>query len=212
MCAKPFYEHPERWAERLKDLFARHGAQVAVIGGLAALHYRAEPRHTVDADFLINQLGDLDAALRAEGFAINVFTEDDGSPYLVNGTSPDGMHLDIYVAQTEFEHEVLARRSEDGYASVEDLIIYKLIAWRPQDRDDIAQILANCPMLDAERVVLWAERWEVTERWSEATDEVLHPFPEPTPVLPREYPPMQEPNREPSWYPEPPGPRRGMHM
>ena len=97
-----------------------------------------------------------------------MFTQSDGSPYLVNGTSPDGMHLGVYVAQTEFEHEVLSRRSVDGSASVEDPIIYKLIAWRPQDRDDIAQILATGPDLDTKHVVRWAERWEVSERWSEA--------------------------------------------
>ncbi|MHB8246259.1 MAG: DUF6036 family nucleotidyltransferase [Acidimicrobiales bacterium] len=212
MCAKPYYDHPERWAERLKDLFARHGAQVVVIGGLAALHYRAEPRHTVDADFVIDRLRDLDEALRVEGFTVNVFTEDDGSPYLMNGTSPDGMHLDVYVAQTEFEHEVLARRTVDGYASVEDLIVYKLIAWRPQDRDDIAQIIVNCPVLDTERVALWAARWEVTERWSEAAAWTLHPSREPTPALSKEHPPAPEINRDPSWYPEPPGPRRGMRL
>jgi hypothetical protein len=78
------------------------------------------------------------------------------------------MHLGVYVAQTEFEHEVLSRRSVDGSASVEDPIIYKLIAWRPQDRDDIAQILATGPDLDTKHVVRWAERWEVSERWSEA--------------------------------------------
>ena len=62
LSAKPFYDHPALSAERLKDLFALHDVRVAIIGGLAALHYRAEPWHTVDADFVINRLGDLDDA------------------------------------------------------------------------------------------------------------------------------------------------------
>jgi len=78
------------------------------------------------------------------------------------------MHFDVYVAGTRFEQSVLARRNERGYVSPEDLIVYKLMAWRSQDRDDIAEVLAADLELDTGYIEHWAGQWEVLDRWQEA--------------------------------------------
>lgn len=62
----------------------------------------------------------------------------------------------------------MERRGADGYVSVEDLIVYKLLAWRPQDRDDIAEVLAAGHELDTRYIEHWAAQWEVLDRWEEA--------------------------------------------
>lgn len=61
-------------------------------------------------------------------------------------------------------------RNQRGYVSVEDLIVYKLMAWRPQDRDDIAEVLAVGHELDTGYIEYWAGEWEVLDRWQQAVD------------------------------------------
>ena len=135
---------------------------------MAAIEYRLHPRHTVDIDCVVNHLGVLVEELERRGIELRVLREEDGSPYLVQGTTPDGMHFDVYVAGTRFEQSVLARRNERGYVSPEDLIVYKLMAWRSQDRDDIAEVLAADLELDTGYIEHWAGQWEVLDRWQEA--------------------------------------------
>ncbi len=51
----------------------------------------------------------------------------------------------------------------------EDVIVHKLIAWRPRDRDDIASILDAGLALDVTYIEHWASEWEVLDRWRAAT-------------------------------------------
>lgn len=143
------------------------GVECVVIGGLAALRWRAKPRKTMDADFVVNQLGELDKALSEAGFSFRILFEQDGAPYLINGTTPDGMHLDIFITSTPFEQDVL-KHAIGIYASPEDVIIYKLIAWRPQDRDDIKSIFESGRELDVNYIAHYAEEGGVTDRWQQA--------------------------------------------
>lgn len=45
-----------------------------------------------------------------------------------------------------------------------DLIVYKPLAWRPQDRDDITEVLAAGHDLNTRYVEYWAGEWDVLER------------------------------------------------
>lgn len=164
---KQFYEHPERWLPIIEQECKQLGLKCVVIGGLAAIQWRDEPRDTVDADFVVSQLGELDKVLTEAGFSIRLSLNDDKTPYLINGTTPDGMHIDIYIASTPFEQDVLTR-AVGVYSSPEDIIIYKLMAWRPQDRDDIKSILVSGRELDVDYIAHYAEVWDVTDRWQEA--------------------------------------------
>jgi hypothetical protein len=71
------------------------------------------------------------------------------------------------LASTAYHREALAR-AEDGSLAVEDVIIAKLIAWRPRDRDDIREILATDPDLDHGYIDEWCVAWEVVDRWTES--------------------------------------------
>lgn len=134
---------------------------------MAAIGYRAVPRETVDLDFVVDRLDELPTSLGARGLRFRLLRESDGDPYLLQGETPDGMHFDIYVAGTDFERAALDR-SKEHVASAEDIIVYKLLADRPHDRDDIDQILTAHPEVDRRYVASWADEWEVTERWHEA--------------------------------------------
>lgn len=107
-------------------------------------------------------------AMEADGFSAQVETEPgEPSPYVVF-IRGKGMQVDALRAETPFQMSVL-RRAENGIATAEDIIVFKLLAWRTRDKDDIRSILAAGHDLDEGHIELWAAEWEVTERWGEAT-------------------------------------------
>ena len=63
---------------------------------------------------------------------------------------------------------VALERAVDHVITVEDVIVHKLIAWRPRDRNDIASILEGEPTLDEAYIEQWASTWDVMDRWREA--------------------------------------------
>ncbi len=96
------------------------------------------------------------------------------------------MHFDIYIAGTPFEQEVLATKDSTGTASAEAIIVYKLIAERPQDIDDINSILEKHPNLDGldvTKIERWAKYSGVIDGWRKFADrhqtQTLEPLPEP---------------------------------
>lgn len=148
--------------ERLEAL----GLEPVLIGALAAARYRLAPRATTDVDFLVRRLGDLVDVMRGEGYDVHVMAEPGEEPYVVF-IRGGGVKVDVLVAETDYQREALDR-AVDGVLTVEDVIVHKLLAWRPRDRDDIASILATGRPFDEAYVTRWAEAWEVTDRWEEA--------------------------------------------
>jgi hypothetical protein len=72
---------------------------------------------------------------------------------------PTGVDLDISFAWSTFEHEALAACTMTDFGNVsvpmsspEDLIVFKAIAARPKDVEDVQALLALYPKLDAARV------------------------------------------------------------
>ena len=51
---------------------------------------------------------------------------------------------------------------------VEDVLIHKLLAWRPRDRDDVRSILSVGHALDERYIERWADDWQVIDRWRAA--------------------------------------------
>jgi len=87
--------------------------------------------------------------------------------------------VDVLAAATDFEREAVLQAVERplGRRSArvvrrEHLIVYKLIAWRDRDRQDVHDVIATARAagapLDLELVRRWAREWEVEERWAEA--------------------------------------------
>jgi hypothetical protein len=158
---------PWDYVDRARDRLRSVGAEPVVIGALAAMRYRNEPRATTDVDFLVTSLDGVAEVLAAEGLAVREVRDDDGNPYVVFARG-DGIEIDALLTETDYQHEAHAR-AVDGYLTVEDVIVHKLIAWRPRDRDDIDSILAAGHRLDREYVDRWAAAWHVGDRWVEAT-------------------------------------------
>ncbi len=149
-----------------RELLTELGVEPVGIGALAALRYRADPRVTTDADFLVRSLAGVAEAARGRGLHARVVTDDDGEPYLVL-IRGDGVAVDVLLAETEYQRVAMSR-ALDGWLTVEDVIVHKLIAWRDKDRDDIASILSTSPVLDEAYIEHWAAEWEVGDRWAAA--------------------------------------------
>ena len=148
------------------EILDRVGGAWSLVGGLAALRYRATPRMTVDADFLAEPHPDLAAAFRAEGYDVTEVADPGESPHLlvVRGK---GDVIDVLLAVVDYQ-DVALRRAVDHVLTVEDVLVHKLIAWRPRDRNDIASILETDPDLDEAYLREWVDRWGVGDRWQEA--------------------------------------------
>ena len=82
---------------------------------------------------------------------------------------------DLFVALDNFQKEALGRRRtvelDAGFRtevlSPEDLLIYKLIAWRPKDRAAIERLTMVQTSLDWDRVRRWARVYGVEDRLRE---------------------------------------------
>lgn len=129
------------------------------------MRYRATARSTEDIDLLVEWDDALPERLQTEGWDISVARDPGAEPHLVRAAA--AVRVDLIVAQTEYQRVAL-QRAADGWLTVEDVLVHKLIAWRPRDRDDIASILSTGAALDRDYVAHWAAEWEVTERWDEA--------------------------------------------
>lgn len=60
---------------------------------------------------------------------------------MIRAQRSDG-RADIVIASTEYQRIAVAR-AVDHVLTVEDVLIHKLIAWRPRDQDDVRSILST---------------------------------------------------------------------
>lgn len=141
-----------------------------VIGALAAIEHRHESRTTKDVDLLLDQHVDLSEAFQRHGFTVRT-VRDPSEPLPHMYQMRRGVDIvDVIFADTEFQQSAITR-AKDGYISPEDVIMHKLIAWRPRDRDDVLSILAADHELNRAYIEHWATEWDVTDRWQEALTE-----------------------------------------
>jgi len=152
----------------LRDLLAwwkESKVRGAIIGGLA-VSLISKPRLTRDVDAVVA----LDDAVwkaflkvgRTHGFRSRIpgpllFAQE--SRMFVLSHIDSGIEVDVSIAGIPFEVGVVERaervkvgRLSVPVATAEDLIVYKAIAGRPQDQNDIAQLLRHLPNLDLEYV------------------------------------------------------------
>ncbi len=159
-------DEPRPWAwlaplaEALDDL----GVPWAVAGALAADRYRTTQRFTVDLDLLVGWSDALPEAIEQLGYDVLLIADPDEPPHLIRLRSTTE-RVDLLIALVEYQHVAVARSNADHLLTVEDVIVHKLISWRPKDQDDVASILAGGPDLDEAYIERWAVAWEVTDRW-----------------------------------------------
>jgi hypothetical protein len=157
-------------------VFSEQSHPWMLVGGLAIGGW-TEPRATRDCDFAVALPEDPSAlalALQSAGFSITtdqLRTAVEGGPIRMRLDRPGSpaLTVDLLCAGTPFEHEALRRRRSLEVLGValyvatpDDLLIYKLIAGRPQDLADIDRLIrfGRAPE-DETYVRKWAREWDV---------------------------------------------------
>jgi hypothetical protein len=149
---------PRQLPQALRALVAaldRSGRPSMIIGGIAVIA-RGVPRLTRDIDATVAAAGtDLDALLEAlAGKRIEPRIPDATAfaretQVLLLEHRPSGVEIDLSLAWLPFELEAIAAAepitlhgAKARVARAEDLIVYKVVAWRPQDQQDVERLLA----------------------------------------------------------------------
>ncbi|MDQ3332031.1 MAG: hypothetical protein M3552_15475, partial [Planctomycetota bacterium] len=152
------------------------------MGGLA-VRLLGIPRPTFDVDLAItisrDRLAVLYDELDAAGFDVpeayrgGRVDEVAGMPLVkfklyIGGR---GIDADIFLAETRFQQEMMRRRKSDELwgmsvwlATAEDLILLKLLAHRPRDLGDVADIRAVQGELDERYMRTWAIELGIQDR------------------------------------------------
>ena len=144
----------ERLLERLAQALESRLIAYMVIGGQAVLLY-AEPRLTRDIDITLglsaDRLPTLLDVIGTLGLRVRVENAEDfvrQTMVLPCEEVASSIRVDFIFSSSPYEAEALSRASrvkiggsEVRYASVEDLIIHKLVAGRPRDIEDVRSIL-----------------------------------------------------------------------
>ena len=154
------------WLSPLRTVLDAAGARWTLIGALAALRYRDSPRLTTDIDLLADPVAGLAAAFEAAGFEAREIADAGEPPHMVV-VRGGPLRADVLLASVEYQRVALTR-AVDHVLTVEDVIVHKLIAWRPRDQDDVLSILRAGHSLDEAYIEHWAAEWEVSSRWQEA--------------------------------------------
>ena len=152
------------------------------MGGFA-VGYWALPRPTYDVDFAVavegEELVDLLRAFDGAGFNV-------AQPFLLGfadtlaglrkvamGCFDSGSvwEVDIFLATTPFVLSAFERRvpaklegRKLSVISVEDLLLFKLLANRTKDRVDVEDLLTICGPLDKAYLSKWAKHLDISER------------------------------------------------
>jgi hypothetical protein len=176
-------------AQRLSNLLTARGITHAFMGGLAMNAWSIPvPTYDIDlcADLTSEDVPGLITLLDRAGFVppATPWLESVGSArfqeFTVHWPFQDGLRAaDIFLATDAFQKAALSRRRrvelEEGFQadviSPEDLLLYKLIAYRNKDRAAIERLLTVQSDMDWKHVSGWALRLGVTARLEETLRE-----------------------------------------
>ncbi|MBI5481166.1 MAG: hypothetical protein HY906_20075 [Deltaproteobacteria bacterium] len=164
-------------------LLAVGPGRVALIGAVARNAW-APPRATTDLDLTLAAAADClhaaEAALARLGYRCvrrQQAEPSDALPDLLifRADDPELRQVDLLVAKTAFEEQVLARAvsvqlgaGSVPVASPEDVVVYQPIADRPRDRDDVRAVLKTQlragRSIDWRYLECWTQFWAITDR------------------------------------------------
>lgn len=141
---------------KIVDLLVNRGIDHALVGGLAA-SLRGRPRATEDVDLILDcDVNDAESFLRS-------LDSDKWAPFVSDALQimrtcfilpledlSSGIRLDLAIGVSGFEKQIVGRASVieiDGkpvlVATSEDLLLMKILAARPQDDQDVRNILSS---------------------------------------------------------------------
>ncbi len=171
--------------DELRDTLDRLGVAYAVMGGIA-VSYWGLPHFTHDVDVALGvqaaSTRPLLDRLAEEGFIVpdqflRGWTDELAGTRKVAVNKFIGGHVwdvDLFLEESDFLRSVLARRVRidlDGRATPlitpEDLVLFKLVAWRDKDRGHLNDLLLVVGPLDDAYLATWAQRLGVGDRLEE---------------------------------------------
>ena len=144
-----------------------------VINGQAVLVY-GEPRLTRDIDITlgigVSELARIKRVLPAMGLKVLVkkvqeFVE--RTMVLPTKDKESEIRVDFIFSSSPYERKAIGRardikvgRSQVRFASLEDVVIHKVVSARPRDLEDIKSILVKNPKYDSDYISRWLEEFD----------------------------------------------------
>jgi len=177
----------EQMLRRMIDCFERLGLPYVVMGGLA-VRIHALPRPTYDVDFtlsiprsdlykLFNAVQDMGLTVPSQ-YLSGWVDEVADMPlvkfrtFLADGK---GIDVDVFLAETDFQTNVMNNRLSvdlDGkpiwVVKPEDLLLLKLLASRPRDLIDVADLIFIQGQLNEPYLHDWANKLNINDRLEKA--------------------------------------------
>jgi predicted nucleotidyltransferase len=163
------------------EVLERLGVPYAIMGGLAVRIWSI-PRATRDVDVTISASPDdvkqLAAAFEKLGYTTpevhaKGWTDQVADMPLIKFRwyVPGGdLDIDVFIADTPYQHAYMERRQraqsqglDMWVVSAEDLVLLKLVAARPRDMIDVADVLFMQGQLDENYMRQWAQRLGVLD-------------------------------------------------
>ena len=163
----------------------RLGVHYAMMGGVASTHWGL-PHFTHDLDVAVGVNAEGCAEflrnLDQDGFIVpdqfrGGWTDQLAGTRKVVVKKFVGGHVwdvDVFLAESDFLRSVMARRVDvdlDGrrtpMITPEDLVLFKLVAWRPKDQGHLIDLLLVVGPLDDTYLATWADRLGVRDRLEE---------------------------------------------
>lgn len=183
----------ERLLERLARALTQAGLRYMVIGGQAVLIY-GEPRLTKDIDITIgadlNRLPEVLRLVKTLGLRLLVDPETFTRQTMVLPCQEpeSGIRVDFIFSFTPYEQQALARvktvkmgDTEVCFASLEDLVVHKVIAGRPRDLEDVTSVLRKNPSADPVYIRHWLGKFATAlkepflDRFNQLLDQITLP-------------------------------------
>lgn len=171
--------------DELREALARRNVPYAVMGGLAVSHWGL-PHVTFDVDIAVgvraNDVTTFLSALDEDGFVVpDQFRT--GWTDALAGTRKVAVKkfveghvwtIDVFLDESEFLASVMARRvtvesvgRPTPMITPEDLVLFKLVAWRRKDQAHLDDLLLVVGPLDDAYLAAWADKLGVRDRLEE---------------------------------------------
>jgi hypothetical protein len=163
-----------------------------VIGGQAVLLY-GEPRLTRDIDVTlgigVRELAKIKKLLPAMSLKVLVKNDQEfveRTMVLPTKDRESDIRVDFIFSFSPYERQAIGRaknvkvgRTQVKFASLEDLVIHKVVSGRPRDLEDIKSILAKNPKYDSDYISKWLREFDqslnqnLTETFKKTEEEIL---------------------------------------
>lgn len=163
----------EKILSRVAEALTKRTVSYMIIGGQAVLRY-GEPRLTKDIDVTLG--------LGVEGFqtimdavaelTLRVLVEDPEAFVRKTMVLPaldedSGIRVDFIFSFSEYERQAIERavsvrvgNATVKFASLEDVVIHKMVAGRPRDIEDVRSILLKNPQYESDYIDRWLSKFD----------------------------------------------------